>query len=118
MSMWTKAFWVSTFERAATTFAFSAGAMFGTSALHELEFGVIASTAGAAALLSILKAIGSLQVNGTASVTGSELPMDVVVEKQVKNRVVAGPANEVVKPGITVRYVDENPDGTPIQNGS
>lgn len=106
MSIWSKSFWVSTAERAITTFAFSAGGMFGTSALHELDFAIIASASGAAALLSVLKAVGALQVNGTASVTASEVPSGVVVEKVDGEVVKAGPANERMEAGDIVRAVD------------
>lgn len=103
MSLWSKSFWVSTAERVITTFAFSAGGMIGTSALHELDFAVIASASGAAALASLLKAVASLGANGTASITGSEVPSGAVVERQVGMAVVAGPANDRVKPNETVR---------------
>lgn len=107
MSLWSKSFWVSTAERAITTFAFSAGGMFGTSALHELDFATIASASGAAALLSVLKAVGSLGVNGTASLAASEIPTAQVVEKREGDAVVAGPANDKVDPGDVVRKAED-----------
>lgn len=106
MSLWSKSFWVSTAERAITTFAFAAGGMLGTSALHELDFPVILSASGAAALGSLLKSVASLGANGTASITASELPSDAVVEKVKDNQVVAGNANTLVTPGEVIRPIE------------
>lgn len=59
--MWTRAFWVDTFERAVKTFAQAAFAGIGANAtgLLDVEWLTILSVAGLAALLSVLSSIAS-----------------------------------------------------------
>lgn len=71
--MWTRNFWIDTFERAVKTFAQTAVAGIGANAMGVLEVDWIAmvSVAGLAAAVSVLTSVASapLSVKGTASLT-------------------------------------------------
>ncbi len=59
--MWTAAFWKATAERALRTFAqaFAAVLVAGATSLLDVEWGAALATAGLAALLAVLTAIGA-----------------------------------------------------------
>lgn len=72
--MWTKRFWAQTLERAVKTFAQALVAILtAAAALEAVDWALALSTAGLAALLSVLTSIGSL----VASPAGSPSLVDV-----------------------------------------
>jgi hypothetical protein len=75
MTMWTRAFWLDTLERAVKTFAQAVVAGIGANAVGvmDLDWVVIVSVSATAALVSVLTSIGSMPFNekGTASLTNA-----------------------------------------------
>ncbi|WP_055563504.1 holin [Streptomyces atriruber] len=62
--MWTAAFWKATTERAIRTFAQALAAVLvaGATSLLDVEWGAAFATAGLAAVLAVLTAIGTAEV--------------------------------------------------------
>lgn len=73
-------FWAATGERAVSTAAQAAlGAVGATALVHEVQWVIVGSTAGLAAVLAVLKAIAAGAATGTPSATGAEQLPDMAV---------------------------------------
>ena len=83
-TMWSGRFWVAAGERAIKTAAQTAIATIGTTALiHAVDWTIVASASGLAALLSVLTSVASDAVTGSGpSLTATEvIPKRAVVEE-------------------------------------
>lgn len=74
MSMWTKAFWRATTERALKTAAQSAILVVGADQVDVigLDFATLGGFAAGGALLSVLTSVASVSISGGPSMTDAE----------------------------------------------
>lgn len=64
--MFTKAFWIASFERSVKTFAQTAAALWGGDAalnIVDIDFGQIAGLSASAAVLSVLTSLASVRLS-------------------------------------------------------
>lgn len=89
MSIWTRAFWTDTAERAISTTAQAAVAILSADGLGivTVDWAQVGSVAGLAGMLAVLKALAASRTgDGSASLVGARLPEDTPAGVDISDR--------------------------------